>query len=146
MESNFSYEAFFKSVTGSENKEGFQPFPFQVRFSKRHKNQSIFCEIPTGLGKTYMVLLDWLWGRKNKDEFTPRRLIFVLPLRTLVEQVYADVEIALKKAKMTDRVSIYLLMGGAVELDFDEDPTKECVLIGTLDQVSFPPVDAGILL
>lgn len=82
-----------------------------------------------------MVLVDWLWGRINKDEFTPRRLVFVLPLRTLVEQVYADVERTLKKAGVADRVSTYMLMGGAVEHDFDEYPTKECVLIGTLDQV-----------
>ena len=92
MDCDFSYAAFFERVTGVENDKGFQPFPFQVRFSKRDRNQSIFCEIPTGLGKTYMVLVDWLWGRRNKDEFTPRRLVFVLPLRTLVEQVYADVE------------------------------------------------------
>lgn len=82
-----------------------------------------------------MVLVDWLWGRRNKDEFTPRRLVFVLPLRTLVEQVYTDVKRTLKQAGMTEQVSTYMLMGGAVEHDFDEDPTKECVIIGTLDQV-----------
>lgn len=82
-----------------------------------------------------MVLMDWLWGRLSGDEFTPRRLVFILPLRTLVEQVYGDVEESLQQVGMSDHISAYMLMGGAVELDFDEDPTKECVLIGTLDQV-----------
>lgn len=135
MKLDTSYATFFKLVTGSEDSQGFHPFPFQIRFSERDKGESVFCEIPTGLGKTYMVLIDWLWGRLKKDEFTPRRLVFVLPLRTLVEQVYGDVKRTLQQAEVADRISTYMLMGGAVELDFDEDPTRECVLIGTLDQV-----------
>ncbi|MGI0488875.1 CRISPR-associated helicase Cas3' [Pantanalinema rosaneae CENA516] len=135
MKLGFSYATFFKRVTASKDSAGFQPFPFQLRFSEHDKSQSVFCEIPTGLGKTYMVLIDWLWGRLNEDRFTPRRLVFVLPLRTLVEQVYGDVERTLQQAGMADRISVYMLMGGVVELDFDEDPTRECVLIGTLDQV-----------
>lgn len=135
MNCDFYYEAFFERVTRTEKGKGYQPFPFQVRFSKRDRNQSIFCAIPTGLGKTHMVLVDWMWGRRNKDEFTPRRLVFVLPLRTLVEQVYSDVEKTLKQAGMSEQVFTYKLMGGVVELDFDKDPTKECVIVGTLDQV-----------
>ena len=53
----------------------------------------------------------------------------------MVEQVYSDVEKTLKQAGMSEQVFIYKLMGGAVELDFDKDPTKECVIVGTLDQV-----------
>ena len=43
--------------------------------------------IPTGLGKTAAVVLAWLWNRFiRQDPAWPRRLVYCLPMRTLVEQ------------------------------------------------------------
>ncbi|MCP9448558.1 MAG: hypothetical protein NNA21_00650 [Nitrospira sp.] len=49
--------------------------------------------VPTGLGKTAMVVLGWLWRRRfhpNEEirKTTPRRLVYCLPMRVLVEQTH----------------------------------------------------------
>jgi CRISPR-associated endonuclease/helicase Cas3 len=39
------------------------------------------------LGKTAAVVLAWLWNRVQRpDSEWPRRLVYCLPMRTLVEQ------------------------------------------------------------
>ena len=49
-------------------------------------------EIPTGLRKTAAVVLAWLWNRVHlqKPDW-PRRLVYCLPMRTLVEQTRDNV-------------------------------------------------------
>src|SRR6267142_1265931 len=57
---------------------------------------SLLINIPTGLGKTAAVVLAWLWNRAgcakadHRNEW-PRRLVYCLPMRTLVEQTEAEV-------------------------------------------------------
>lgn len=50
--------------------------------------------IPTGLGKTAAAVLAWLWRRRFADEsirkHTPRRLVYCLPMRVLVEQTFGE--------------------------------------------------------
>ncbi len=50
-------------------------------------------DIPTGCGKTAAVVLAWLWRRRFADEETkkgtPRRLVYCLPMRVLVEHTEA---------------------------------------------------------
>ncbi|MDZ4800391.1 MAG: DEAD/DEAH box helicase, partial [Bryobacteraceae bacterium] len=51
-------------------------------------------DVPTGMGKTAAVALAWLWKRgwreggreAGPDAGTPRRLVYCLPMRVLVEQ------------------------------------------------------------
>lgn len=50
--------------------------------------------IPTGLGKTAAAVLAWLWRRRFAAEpirkQTPRRLVYCLPMRVLVEQTFGE--------------------------------------------------------
>ena len=48
--------------------------------------QSHLIHIPTGTGKTVATILAWLWRLKADRANTPRRLIYCLPMRVLVEQ------------------------------------------------------------
>lgn len=49
--------------------------------------------IPTGFGKTLGVLATWAWHRLiRQDESWPRRLVWCLPMRVLVEQTREEVE------------------------------------------------------
>jgi CRISPR-associated endonuclease/helicase Cas3 len=49
--------------------------------------QSRLINIPTGLGKTAAVVLAWLWNRAHlQNPDWPRRLVYCLPMRTLVER------------------------------------------------------------
>lgn len=65
------------------------PFPFQERFALSEQIPSLV-NVPTGLGKTAMAVLGWLWRRqfadRKKRDSTPRRLVYCLPMRVLVEQ------------------------------------------------------------
>src|SRR2546422_788443 len=100
-----TFRNFFYSATGS------LPYDYQCRLACGTRNgdepesdwlQPTSCgkprliNIPTGLGKTAAVVLAWLWNRLlpplNTQPSTlnfsqwPRRLVYCLPMRTLVEQ------------------------------------------------------------
>src|SRR6266540_7273620 len=80
-----TYDEFFVTATGASQ----GPFPFQRRFATSDVLPSAV-NIPTGLGKTAMAVIGWLWRRRGSKtdvrESTPRRLVYCLPMRTLVEQ------------------------------------------------------------
>ena len=65
------------------------PFPFQERFATDGEIPGLV-DVPTGLGKTAMAVLGWLWRRRFAADSvrakTTRRLVYCLPMRTLVEQ------------------------------------------------------------
>lgn len=78
-----TFEAFFKRATG------YDPFPFQKQFAEAAEIPNIV-NVPTGFGKTAMAIVGWLWRRFAASDAiqasTPRRLVYTLPMRVLVEQ------------------------------------------------------------
>jgi len=78
-----TYESFFRRATGHD------PFPYQTRLALSPELPQLI-DIPTGAGKTAAVVMAWLWRRRfAADEVrkaTPRRLVYCLPMRVLVEQ------------------------------------------------------------
>ena len=70
---------------------GHPPYPYQIRLANS-PCQSRLINIPTGLGKTAAVTLAWLWNRVVLQQPAwPRRLVYCLPMRTLVEQTADNV-------------------------------------------------------
>lgn len=139
---NFSsFTEFFKQC----DSEGRSPFPYQERLAGIEE-LPIVVNLITGVGKTSLVLL-WLWRRryasKAIQEKTPRRLVYCLPMRSLVEQTYTCVETWLKNAGLTEKVSLHMLMGGAVSNQWEADPEKDCILIGTQDQLLSRALNRG---
>ncbi len=65
------------------------PFPFQREFATANDFPPLV-NVPTGLGKTAMAVVGWLWRRFAAVDAvrrqTPRRLVYCLPMRVLVEQ------------------------------------------------------------
>lgn len=85
---SMEFRAFFKAATWEEkSQEGHDPYPFQIRLALGEELPELI-DIPTGLGKTDAVVLAWLWRRRfagpEKRAATPRRLVYCLPMRTLV--------------------------------------------------------------
>lgn len=85
-----TYSAFFQSANRHP------PYDWQVRLAGAGACQSRLIDIPTGLGKTAGVVLAWLWNRLGQPDRDarhqwPRRLVYCLPMRTLVEQTEAEV-------------------------------------------------------
>lgn len=77
--SNTEFDAFFQEATGKT------PYAYQTSLAKAPV-ESRLINVPTGCGKTAAVILAWLWQRKENPDRTPRRLVYCLPMRTLVEQ------------------------------------------------------------
>jgi CRISPR-associated endonuclease/helicase Cas3 len=73
-----TYREFFKNATIND------PYPFQIRFAEAQELPHLL-RAPTGAGKTATAILGWLW-RLQHTPGTPRRLIYCLPMRVLVEQ------------------------------------------------------------
>ena len=63
---------------------GHRPYPHQIRLAEALWPETLI--VPTGFGKTAAVLAAWLWKTAQGDAGTPRRLVYCLPMRTLVEQ------------------------------------------------------------
>ncbi|MEM9218123.1 MAG: CRISPR-associated helicase Cas3' [Cyanobacteria bacterium P01_F01_bin.150] len=130
----------FESITGKI------PFPYQANLATRPE-LPLFLDAPTGAGKTAAIALALLWrwfkSSESIQKDTPRRLVYCLPMRTLVDQTYGEIKTWLEEAKLTDQVGLHMLMGGAVDLDWDGDPLKRCILIGTQDQLISRALNRG---
>jgi CRISPR-associated endonuclease/helicase Cas3 len=158
------FDAFFAAATGHA------PYPYQHRLADGDGGSacvSLLIDIPTGLGKTAAVVLAWLWNR-CKSEISdppsaggappwPRRLVYCLPMRTLVEQTRNNVaEWLTKLAKCWPekrqlewlaKHSPVLLMGGEdlepEKRDWDIWPEQPCILIGTQDMLLSRALNRG---
>jgi len=124
--------------------------------------QSQLINIPTGLGKTAAVVLAWLWNRAHlQNPKWPRRLVYCLPMRTLVEQTAGEVKTwvaniladqndeladdAEAKAKLEwlrDNGPV-ILMGGEDAGEWDIHPEREAILIGTQDMLLSRALNRG---
>ena len=71
----------FDRATCGEQK----PFPYQIAFAESADLPELV-HAPTGSGKTATAILGWLWRYFHSGEATPRRLVYCLPMRVLVEQ------------------------------------------------------------
>ncbi len=98
---------------------------------------------PTGSGKTAAVTLGWAAHRLRNPGTTPRRLIWCLPMRTLVEQTSAAVGEWFGKlaaaANNADRLprpeDVHVLMGGVDAEGWLDRPERPAVLVGTQDML-----------
>ena len=130
------YGAFFRKALDSEA----EPYPYQLRLAGGPWPELL--DVPTGLGKTAAVVLAWLYKRFHGDSETPRRLVYCLPMRVLVEQTQQNIEDWLKRldcfAETAEEkgVSVHRLMGGEADIrSWLEHPEKDMILIGTQDML-----------
>jgi len=83
------FENLFRQATDLEC-----AYPYQEKLATDGATMPALLDIPTGLGKTAAAVLAWLWRRRFADESvrkqTPRRLVYCLPMRVLVEQTYGE--------------------------------------------------------
>jgi hypothetical protein len=100
-------ELFAKATTSYSNKNGFQPRTWQARLANHPKPVDRLIRIPTGEGKTLAAMLTWIFWRITKgDKSWPTRLVWCLPMRTLVEQSKSEAEKLLTALDLTDEVDV----------------------------------------
>ena len=120
-----NFSDFFKQATG------YDPYFYQVELAESDDYNII--NVPTGAGKTEAAVLGlWLWKRVN-DVNVPKRLVYCLPMRILVEQTYEKVKNWIKKLGLEGRISVEIFMGGDDTKIERILPSKECIIIGTQD-------------
>ncbi|HET7930917.1 MAG TPA: DEAD/DEAH box helicase [Rhodanobacteraceae bacterium] len=142
------FDGFFQSAFGETDDPTFGPFDYQRRLAAQ--NWPDLLDVPTGMGKTAAVTLAWLWKRgwrsgartEPADESTPRRLVWCLPMRVLVEQTEGSIRAWLKNLGIhgdqagDGKVSVHILMGGESDLrSWAEYPEEDMILIGTQDML-----------
>jgi len=160
------FDAFFKQATGFE-----EPYSFQRNFATSAELPELI-DVPTGLGKTDCVVLGWLWRRRFASPEirapTPRRLVYCLPMRVLVEQTEEKAKKWLDNLGMlatspgddnpTDttkskwneendsngkRIAVTVLMGGEDKDDWDLYPERDAIIIGTQDMLLSRALNRG---
>jgi CRISPR-associated endonuclease/helicase Cas3 len=117
------------------------PFPWQESlFQKFLKGQiPTSCCLPTGMGKTSIVAL-WLIALGYRAE-VPRRLVYVVNRRTVVDQTTNEVErIRENLSKLTlpglDALAVSTLRGQfADNREWSADPSRPAVIVGTVDMI-----------
>ena len=129
-----------------------RPYHWQQDLSSSSECGNRLIRIPTGFGKTLGVLTAWLWHRVvQEDESWPRRLVWCLPMRTLVEQTEREARSILDKlgclwdggSNHDAKVGVHLLMGGANDHQWHLHPEREAVLIGTQDMLLSRAMNRG---
>jgi CRISPR-associated endonuclease/helicase Cas3 len=140
------FDEFFRAATGHP------PYGYQERLARDALPAVL--RAPTGSGKTGIVLA-WLWRRLYGPEpaSTPRRLIYALPQRSLVEQVAGEVAGWLDGLDLADEVALHVVMGGAgtAERRLQQDRARQwrvdmhkpAVVVGTVDSLVSKALNRG---
>lgn len=121
---------------------GYEPYPYQIRLANAPDLPELL-SVPTGVGKTAATVLTWLYRRKFATEVTrkntPRRLVYCLPMRTLVEQTRDVTAKWIENIELSTKqnlgVGVHILLGGSDAGDWYEHPEREGILIGTQDML-----------
>ena len=147
------FHAYFRDV------HGYDPFPWQVRLTEQVISTGEWpqvIDLPTGSGKTSVLDTAVFALAVNPEQF-PRRVIFVIDRRIIVDQVYKRAELIQKKiddgqtevlrlmkeriADITGSTSDQVLLGtsplkGGIPIDSEwaRRPDLPWVLVSTVDQ------------
>jgi CRISPR-associated endonuclease/helicase Cas3 len=139
-----NYQDFFQQIFGKA------PFAYQGRVALEAEMPALI-NAPTGAGKTAAILGAWLWRRLNNPQSVGRRLVYCLPMRTLVTQTARVARDAIKRLEEKEaipqgRFAVHILMGGEVAVDWDALPEREAVIIGTQDMLLSRALNRGYAL
>lgn len=160
MTDDLIFDETFRALTGNT------PFPWQRDLYRRLAvgDMPESCDIPTGLGKTAIIPI-WLIALANRGRDVPRRLVYVVNRRTVVDQATTEAERIRNKlvqpgkddavpeieatrhrlgealtAMAADPVSgplaISTLRGQfADNREWSADPSRPAIIVGTVDMI-----------
>jgi CRISPR-associated endonuclease/helicase Cas3 len=133
MSANTQFDTAFRALTGHD------PFPWQRALYERLTQGNVprSCDIPTGLGKTAVVAV-WLIALAKCPEKMPRRLVYVVNRRTVVDQTTIEaVKLRDNAAKIgIDNLAISTLRGQfADNQEWSADPSRPAIVCGTVDMI-----------
>ena len=154
-----SFGSFFKTATGLQT----GPYEYQTNLAGCERLPEILA-VPTGCGKTAAAVLSWAWRRRECPDSgirrrTPRRLVYCLPMRSLVEQAHDDIvewfvnlgwlqrpqplTEPYRPNWCSDAVPVFRLMGGEEAVEWEGHPERDAVLLGTQDMLLSRALNRG---
>jgi CRISPR-associated endonuclease/helicase Cas3 len=145
-----TFDILFASLTGN------QPFPWQCALYERFIDGGFpsTCGLPTGLGKTAVIPI-WLLALAEAPSVVPRRLVYVVNRRTVVDQATDEAEKIRKAVAIISELESALRNLCSVPLKPDEqplaistlrgqfadntewrlDPARPAIIVGTVDMI-----------
>jgi CRISPR-associated endonuclease/helicase Cas3 len=134
-----AFDAWFADITGHVS-----PRAWQSDLAATSTCRDRLIRIPTGLGKTEGVLAAWSFHRIHRgDNQWPRRLVWCLPMRVLVEQTREAARQLTERMPDALRPKVYVAMGGE---DLDEwflYPECPAIIVGTQDMLLSRAMNRG---
>ena len=143
------FAAFFRNI------HGYEPFPWQVRLTEQVLNCGAWpkvIDLPTGTGKT-AVLDTAVFALAARSNISPRRVVFVIDRRIVVDQVYKRAQLISDRIesggtgilqRVRDRLhalsggdplGVAILRGGIpIENEWTHRPDQPWVIVSTVDQ------------
>lgn len=132
------FETYFESLTTH------RPFPWQAALAGISACRSKVIRIPTGLGKTEGILAAWSFHRlEENNENWPRRIVWCLPMRGLVEQTEQVAIRMAERVSEADRPEVHVVMGGEDAGEWFLSPERPAILIGTQDMLLSRALNRG---
>lgn len=115
-------------------------YAWQVEFANNEWPRVLVA--PTGSGKTAAVTLGWAVHRLTRRTGTPRRLVWCLPMRTLVEQTaekakewFGRLASIDDSKRLPTPEEVHVLMGGTASAEWLLAPEQPAVVVGTQDML-----------
>lgn len=134
-----TFAEWFAALTGHAS-----PRPWQRDLAADLNCRNRLIRIPTGLGKTEGVLAAWSYHRLHcNDAGWPRRLIWCLPMRVLVEQTGQVAQQLAARMPEPQRPTIHMAMGGEDSGEWFLYPERPAVIIGTQDMLLSRALNRG---
>ncbi len=124
------YEKFYKQITN------FQPYKYQTRVAEiLLSGRNVILSVPTGAGKTWASIMPFLFARQNNRTDFPQKMIYSLPLRTLANSIYSDIESTLNKENIKKSYSELNKLISIQTGEYSDDPYFEKeIIFSTIDQ------------
>jgi CRISPR-associated endonuclease/helicase Cas3 len=133
------FEDFFLKLQGN------RPFRWQKRLAQwfadgKIENSPIQCEVQTGLGKTAIIPI-WYWAFQQNPLTTPRRLVYVVNRRTVVDQATREAESLAENFRkefgpQANELTVSTLRGQFADNHvWHENPVRPAIIVGTVDMI-----------
>jgi len=149
-------DMFQRAMPGSDRAESIAPYPCQAVFATAEQMPTVL-NLPTGAGKTAMVVLGWLYRRRfhgvrpafQPDHLWPIRPVWCLPMRVLVEQTAERCRAMINRwadeAGVSEdyRPHVHVLMGGEDTGRWWLEPERHAVFVGTQDMLLSRALNRG---
>jgi CRISPR-associated endonuclease/helicase Cas3 len=133
------FHQWFAAITGHAS-----PRQWQDELAAESGCRSKLIRIPTGLGKTEGVLAAWSYHRLDRaDAKWPRRLVWCLPMRVLVEQTEEVARELTSRMPKNHAPQVYVAMGGEDAGEWFLHPESPAIIIGTQDMLLSRALNRG---